>query len=167
MQCAALTHGVPSTPAAKEDGVPQGPPIEQAQGRISVATRGPGFIDVTRDVVAWLASIGADEGLLTLFVRHTSASLTIQENADPDVLRDLSDALDRLAPREGGYRHGIEGPDDMPGHIKSMLTAVSIGVPISGGKAVLGTWQAIYLIEHRDQPHRREIVLHYLGSRGR
>jgi len=150
-----------------EDSVPHGAAIEQAQGRIGVATRGPAFIDVTREVSAWLASIGADEGLLTLFVRHTSASITIQENTDPDVLRDLSDALDRLAPRKGGYRHGIEGPDDMPGHIKSMLTAVSIGVPVSGGKAVLGTWQAIYLIEHRDQPHSREIVLHYLGSRGR
>src|SRR5262245_23709858 len=151
----------------KEDGVPQGAEIEQAQGQILVATRGPGFIDVTRDVVAWLASIGADDGLLTLFVRHTSASITIQENADPDVLRDLTDALDRLAPSDGNYRHGIEGPDDMPGHIKSMLTAVSIGLPVSGGGAVLGTWQAIYLIEHRDQSHAREIVLHYLGARGR
>jgi secondary thiamine-phosphate synthase enzyme len=158
---------VPATPAVKEDDVPQSPAIEQVQGRIDVATRRPGFIDVTRDVVAWLTSIGADEGLLTLFVRHTSASITIQENADPDVLRDLSDALDHLAPREGAYRHGIEGPDDMPAHIKSMLTAVSIGLPISAGKAVLGTWQAIYLIEHRDQPHNREIILHYLGSRRR
>jgi secondary thiamine-phosphate synthase enzyme len=167
MRCAALTGVVPSTLAAKEDGVPQGPAIKQVQGRLDVVTRGPGFIDVTRDVVAWLDSIEADEGLLTLFVRHTSASITIQENADPDVLRDLGDALDRLAPREGGYRHAIEGPDDMPGHIKSMLTAVSIGVPVSDGKAVLGKWQAIYLIEHRDQPHSREIVLHYLGSRRR
>ena len=147
--------------------MPKGPAIEQVQGRIAVATRGAGFVDVTADIVAWLASIGADEGLLTLFVRHTSASITIQENADPDVLRDLTDALDRLAPSDGNYRHGIEGPDDMPGHIKSMLTAVSIGVPVSGGRAVLGTWQAIYLIEHRDQPHAREIVLHYLGARGR
>src|SRR5262249_29960011 len=152
---------------AKEDRVPKGAAIEQAQGRIAVATRGPGFIDVTAEIKAWLAAIGADEGLLTLFVRHTSASITIQENADPDVLRDLPDALDRLAPRGGSYRHGIEGPDDMPGHIKSMLTAVSIGVPVSGGQAVLGTWQAIYLIEHRDRPHTREIVLHYLGSRRR
>jgi len=165
MSC--VDRRVLSTPAVKEDGVAQGLLIEQAQGRIGVATRGPGFIDITRDVVAWLASIGADEGLLTLFVRHTSASLTIQENADPDVLRDLSAALDRLAPREGDYRHALEGPDDMPGHIKSMLTAVSIGVPVCGGKAVLGTWQAIYLIEHRDQSHSREIVLHYVGSRGR
>ena len=141
--------------------------IEQAQHRISVATRGPGFTDITREVVAWLASIGAQDGLLTLFVRHTSASLTIQENADADVLRDLADALEALAPRGARYRHDIEGPDDMPGHIKSMLTSVSLGVPVLGGKVVLGTWQAIYLIEHRDAPHTREIALHYVGSRRR
>jgi secondary thiamine-phosphate synthase enzyme len=139
--------------------------IEQSHHRIAVATRGPGFTDVTREVLAWLASVGAEDGLLTLFVRHTSASLTIQENADPDVLRDLADTLDRLAPRDAPHRHSLEGPDDMPGHIKSMLTAVSLGVPVVGGEAVLGTWQAIYLIEHRDQPHTREIVLHYAGTR--
>jgi secondary thiamine-phosphate synthase enzyme len=138
--------------------------IEQAQHRISVATRGPGFTDITREVVAWLASIGAQDGLLTLFVRHTSASLTIQENADPDVLRDLADALDKLAPRGARYRHSMEGADDMPGHIRSMLTAVSLGVPVTGGEAALGVWQAIYLIEHRDHPHTREIALHYLGT---
>jgi secondary thiamine-phosphate synthase enzyme len=138
--------------------------IDQAHHRISVATRGPGFTDVTPEVLAWLRSIGAQDGLLTLFVRHTSASLTIQENADPDVLRDLAAALDKLAPRGAPYRHTIEGPDDMPGHIKSMLTAVILGVPVVGGRAVLGTWQAIYLVEHRDQPHTREIALHYLGS---
>lgn len=115
-------------------------------------------------MAAWLRSINACDGLLTLFIRHTSASLTIQENADPDVLRDLVDALARAAPREGGYRHAMEGPDDMPAHIKSMLTATSLGVPVDGGVMVLGTWQAIYLIEHRDAPHRREIVLHYVGT---
>jgi secondary thiamine-phosphate synthase enzyme len=141
--------------------------LEQAQHRISVATQGPGFTDITREVTAWLASIGARDGLLTLFVRHTSASLTIQENADPDVLRDLADALDKLAPRGARYRHSMEGADDMPGHIRSMLTAVSLGVPVAGGEAVLGTWQAIYLIEHRDRPHTRDIALHYLGTRGR
>jgi secondary thiamine-phosphate synthase enzyme len=139
--------------------------IEQAQHRISVATRGPGFTDITAEVVAWLASLGAQDGLLTLFVRHTSASLTIQENADPDVLRDLADALDKLAPRGARYRHSMEGADDMPGHIRSMLTAVSLGVPVAGGEAVLGVWQAIYLIEHRDRPHAREIALHYVGTR--
>ncbi len=139
--------------------------IEQAQHRISVATCGPGFTDITAEVVAWLASLGAQDGLLTLFVRHTSASLTIQENADRDVLRDLADALDKLAPRGDRYRHSMEGADDMPGHIRSMLTAVSLGVPVAGGEAVLGVWQAIYLIEHRDRPHAREIALHYVGTR--
>jgi secondary thiamine-phosphate synthase enzyme len=138
--------------------------IDQAHHRISVRTRRPGFTDITLEVVAWLRSIAAQDGLLTLFVRHTSASLTIQENADPDVLRDLTDALDRLAPRTVPYRHTVEGPDDMPGHIKSMLTATSLGVPVVGGKAALGTWQAVYLVEHRDAPHSREIVLHYLGT---
>ena len=141
--------------------------IEQAQGCLRVATRGAGFTDITRKVVSWLGSIGAQEGLLVLFVRHTSASLTIQENADPDVLRDLAEALDKVAPRHGRYRHASEGPDDMPSHIKSMLTAVSLSVPVAGGRAVLGSWQAIYLIEHRDAPRTREIVLHYTGTRGR
>ena len=112
----------------------------------------------------WLGDIGAGEGLLTLFIRHTSASLTIQENADPDVLRDLLDALERLAPRAAGYRHASEGPDDMPGHIASMLTATSLSVPVAAGRMLLGTWQALYLIEHRDAPHRREVVLHYIGE---
>src|SRR5262245_47229791 len=123
--------------------------LEQAQHRITVATTGPGFTDLTRDVVAWLSSIRAADGLITLFNRHTSASLTIQENADPDVLRDLADALDRMAPRTHPYRHDTEGPDDMPAHIRSMVTSTSLSVPVAGGKAVLGTWQAIYLIEHR------------------
>jgi len=138
--------------------------IEQAHHTISLATRGPGFTDVTHQALAWLAGVGAQDGLLTLFVRHTSASLTIQENADPDVLRDLTDALAALAPRGTRYRHDTEGPDDMPGHIKSMLTAVSLAVPVVGGAPVLGTWQAIYLIEHRDAPHTREIALHYVGT---
>jgi secondary thiamine-phosphate synthase enzyme len=141
--------------------------IEQAHHRISVATRGPGFTDVTREVVAWLASIDAQDGLLTLFMRHTSASLTIQENADPDVRRDLADALEALAPRDARYRHSMEGTDDMPGHIKSMLTTVSLGVPVTGSEVALGVWQAIYLIEHRDHAHAREIALHYIGTRRR
>ena len=118
-------------------------------------------------MTAWLASIAAKDGLLTLFVRHTSASLTIQENADPDVLRDLAETLEKLAPRGARYHHSLEGADDMPAHIKSMLTATSLGVPVAAGKAVLGTWQAIYLVEHRDRPHTREIVLHFVGTRGR
>lgn len=138
--------------------------IEQVHHQLSIATRGPGFTDLTGKVASWLGSIAARDGLLTLFVRHTSASLTIQENANSDVLRDLVDALSTLAPRTAAYRHTIEGPDDMPGHIKSMLTSTSLSVPVVEGKAVLGTWQAIYLIEHRDAPHTREIALHYVGT---
>ncbi len=139
--------------------------LEQAQHTLTIETRGPGFTDLTGQVAAWLGSIGAADGLLTLFVRHTSASLTIQENADPDVLRDLAAMLDRLAPRGARYAHDIEGPDDMPAHIRSMLTSTSLGIPVSAGKAVLGTWQALYLIEHRDAPHTREVVLSYVGTR--
>ena len=138
--------------------------LEQAHHRITIDTRGPGFTDVTAAAAAWLRTLGAGDGLLTLFLRHTSASLTIQENADPDVLRDLMDALERTGPRNARYRHGLEGPDDMPAHIKSMLTSTTLGIPVVGGKPVLGTWQAIYLIEHRDRPHTREIALHYVGS---
>ena len=138
--------------------------LEQAHHRIEIETRGPGFTDITAKLEAWLESIGADDGLLTLFIRHTSASLTIQENADPDVLRDLADALERAAPRHARYHHSIEGPDDMPAHIKSMLTSTNLGIPVTGGRPALGTWQAVYLVEHRDRPHTREIALHYVGS---
>jgi secondary thiamine-phosphate synthase enzyme len=140
--------------------------LEQAHHRLTVETKRPGFTDVTAALAVWLASIGAGDGLLTVFIRHTSASLTIQENADPDVLRDLTDALERAAPRHARYRHGSEGPDDMPAHIKAMLSSTTLGIPVVAGKAVLGTWQAVYLIEHRDAPHSREIVLHYVGTRG-
>jgi secondary thiamine-phosphate synthase enzyme len=138
--------------------------LRQAHDRILVSTRGQGFIDLTGQVVRWLNEIDADAGLITLFVRHTSASLTIQENADPDVQRDLLGALDRAAPRTARYRHGTEGPDDMPAHIRSMLTATSLSIPVVDTKAVLGTWQAIYLIEHRDHGHDREVALHFLGT---
>ena len=141
--------------------------LEQARQSLTVQTAGPGFSDITQEVAQWLRTIRAGDGLLTLFIRHTSASLTIQENADPDVLRDLSDALDRLAPRKHPYRHDIEGPDDMPAHIRSMLTATSLAMPVASGKAVLGTWQAISLVEHRDKSHTREIALHYLGTLSR
>jgi secondary thiamine-phosphate synthase enzyme len=140
--------------------------LKQAHHRLTVETAGPGFTDVTGAVVGWLASIRAGDGLLTLFVRHTSASIAIQENADPDVLEDLGDALERAAPRHARYRHDTEGPDDMPAHIKAMLTSTTLGIPVVEGKAVLGTWQAIYLIEHRDRPRSREIALHYVGTRG-
>lgn len=139
--------------------------LTQASTSLTISTRGPGFTDLTPAVEEWLGRIGAREGLLTAFVRHTSASLTIQENADPDVRRDLLDALDRLAPRSADYRHSIEGSDDMPAHIKTMLTSTSIGIPVVSGKAVFGTWQALYLVEHRDAPHRREVVLHFIGEK--
>ncbi len=127
-------------------------------------TQGPSLTDVTAEVRAWLNEITACDGLLTLFIRHTSASLLIQENADPDVHTDLLDALDRLAPRDQAYVHDTEGPDDMPAHIKAAITATSLSIPLQDGLMVLGTWQGIYLVEHRDRPHRREIVLHYLGT---
>lgn len=138
--------------------------LQQAHHLIRVKTKGPGFTDLTPRLAEWLAAIRAADGLLTVFVRHTSASLTIQENADPDVLRDLIDALERAAPRAGIYRHDTEGPDDMPAHIKGMLTSASLGVPVLGGRAELGTWQAVYLIEHRDRPHAREVLLHFVGT---
>jgi secondary thiamine-phosphate synthase enzyme len=130
---------------------------------LTVETRGAGFIDITRDVGAFLHECKAADGALTVFLRHTSASLTIQENADPDVQTDLLAALDRLAPQNAGYVHDTEGPDDMPAHIKAMLTGVSLNIPVRHGAAMLGTWQGIYLVEHRGAPHRREIALQYLG----
>jgi secondary thiamine-phosphate synthase enzyme len=139
--------------------------LEQAHEVLTVDTGGPGFSDITHRVRAWLSGIGAGDGVVTVFVRHTSASLIIQENADPDVLRDLGDALDGLAPRQANYRHRVEGPDDMPAHIKAMLTATSLNVPVIGGEMALGTWQAIYLVEHRDRRHRRQVLLHYVGTR--
>jgi secondary thiamine-phosphate synthase enzyme len=130
-----------------------------------IDTHGPGFTDITARVRKWLAESGAANGVLTIFLRHTSASLTIQVNADPDVLADLADVLDRLAPESAGYRHEVEGPDDMPAHIKSMLTATSLTIPVLAGDLALGTWQGVYLIEHRAAPHRREALLHFLGTR--
>ena len=140
--------------------------IAQAFHTLATATRGPDLTDITEAVRDWLADVAAADGLLTLFIRHTSASLLIQENADPDVRSDLVAALDRLAPREAPYVHDIEGPDDMPAHIKSALTQTSLSIPVRAGAMVLGTWQGIYVVEHRDRPHRREVVLHYLGTRG-
>jgi secondary thiamine-phosphate synthase enzyme len=131
---------------------------------LTVQTSERGFIDLTAEVAKFAKDAGAREGAVTLFVRHTSASLTIQENADPTVLDDLMTALDRLAPENAGWRHDTEGPDDMPAHIKTMLTASSLHVPVLKGELTLGTWQAIYLIEHRLRPHRREIVLQFVGA---
>jgi secondary thiamine-phosphate synthase enzyme len=131
---------------------------------LTVQTSGAGFVDLTAEVARFVSDAAAAAGAVTVFIRHTSASLTIQENADPSVLDDLSTALDRAAPENAGWRHDTEGPDDMPAHIKTMLTATSLQIPVLKGKLALGTWQAIYLIEHRARPHRREIVLQFIGS---
>jgi len=131
---------------------------------LSVPTGGEGFIDITAEVARFLKQTGGVTGTVTLFIRHTSASLTIQENADPDVLADLITSLRRLAPADGGWRHTIEGPDDMPAHIKTMLTCSSLQIPVIDGALALGTWQAIYLIEHRTRPHSREVVMQFMGS---
>jgi secondary thiamine-phosphate synthase enzyme len=133
---------------------------------MAVETSGRGFVNLTSEVAKFLRDAAAREGQATLFVRHTSASLTIQENADPSVLTDLTTALDRLAPENAGWTHDTEGADDMPAHVKTMLTAASLQIPVLSGELALGTWQAIYLIEHRAHPHRREIVLQFIGSRG-
>jgi len=131
---------------------------------LTVETRGRGFVDLTAEIAAFIREAGAIDGMVTLFIRHTSASLTIQENADPSVLKDLTAALDRLAPEGAGWSHDTEGPDDMPAHVKCMLTATSLQIPILKGKLALGTWQAVYLVEHRLRPHRREIVLQFFGA---
>jgi secondary thiamine-phosphate synthase enzyme len=144
--------------------VSQGAVTHQALGRLIVETPGPGFTELTDALAAWVPEQRIAAGLLTVFCRHTSASLTIQENADPDVRTDLMAALDRLAPRDAPYVHGIEGPDDMPAHIRTMLTGASVAVPVLDGKLALGTWQGVYLVEHRDRPHRREIVLQLIGA---
>lgn len=141
-----------------------GAATRQALAKITVETRGQGFTELTREAMRFVADSGIADGLLTVFCRHTSASLTIQENADPDVRTDLLSALDRLAPRGAGYRHDAEGPDDMPAHIRTMITGASLAVPVVGGRPALGTWQGLYLIEHRDRPHRREVVLHLVGA---
>jgi secondary thiamine-phosphate synthase enzyme len=135
-----------------------------ASSLLTVQTPGCGFTDLTSEAAKFIDEIDAREGALTLFIRHTSASLTIQENADPSVLVDLTTALSRLAPENAGWTHGTEGPDDMPAHIKTMLTGASLQVPVLNGRLALGTWQAIYLIEHRKRPHRREVVLQFVGS---
>lgn len=132
--------------------------------RLTVQTSRAGFTDITSEVAKFLREARAGEGAVMLFIRHTSASLTIQENADPTVLIDLMTALDRAAPEAGGWRHDTEGPDDMPAHIKTMLTATSLQIPVLDGEMALGTWQGIYLIEHRARPHRREIVLQFIGA---
>ena len=148
--------------------VSRSPPSAVSAGMIvsaslTVQTPGRGFVDLTADIAQFVDEANAAEGQVTLFIRHTSASLTIQENADPSVLRDLMTVLDRFAPEGAGWSHDTEGPDDMPAHVKTMLTSSSLQVPVVDGAMALGTWQAIYLIEHRARAHRREVVMQFIG----
>jgi secondary thiamine-phosphate synthase enzyme len=140
-------------------------PELMATATLTVETAGQGFFEITTEVRAFVAQSGAGDGVLFMFVRHTSASLVIQENADPNVRIDLGTALDRLAPATAGWVHDTEGPDDMPAHVKTMLTGVSLHIPVRAGAPQLGTWQGIYLAEHRARPHRRQVALHYVGTR--
>lgn len=147
----------------------RGEPRETAVTRrvttqLTVDTRGRGFTDITTEIAGFLVEIAAGDGEVSLFCRHTSASLTIQENADPDVRVDLLTALDRLAPEDAGWVHDMEGPDDMPAHVKTVLTGINLVIPVVAGRMALGTWQAIYLIEHRARPHRRELVVAFVGD---
>ena len=139
--------------------------MRQSVHQIEVSTRGRGLVEITAQVARWTAEQGIETGLLTLFCRHTSASLLIQENADPDVLRDIEAYFERIAP-EGRdlYLHDAEGPDDMPAHLRAALTQVQLSIPVIGGRPALGTWQGIYLFEHRRTPHRREVALHLIGE---
>jgi|SRR5579864_6070470 len=150
----ATSHSAPSIVAA----------TAIVTSELTVQTRGAGFVDLTSEVVKFLDEASAREGAVTLFIRHTSASLTIQENADPSVLADLATALARAAPENAGWTHDTEGPDDIPAHVKTMLTATSLQIPLRDRTLLLGTWQAVYLIEHRRSPHRREVVLQFIGS---
>lgn len=135
-----------------------------ATATLTVETSGEGFFEITREVARFLDTVKARDGAVLLYLRHTSASLVIQENADPDVRTDLVTALGRMAPAYAGWVHQVEGPDDMPAHIKSMLNGVSLHVPVAGGAMALGTWQGIYVAEHRRRPHHREVVLQFIGS---
>jgi secondary thiamine-phosphate synthase enzyme len=139
--------------------------MKQKFHTLDVRTKGPGLYDVTGEAERFVEGAGVKNGLLTCFVRHTSASLLVQENADPDVLKDLEDFMRRIvSPDPKLYRHTTEGPDDMPAHIRSALTQTSLSIPVQNGKWMLGTWQGLYLFEHRDAPHDRQIVLHIIGE---
>src|ERR1700722_73547 len=159
-------------PTATQIAVPHLSSISRAVGELTTATAtltvptpGEGFVDITADVAAFVRASDAGTGVLFLFIRHTSASLVIQENADADVQTDLRAALRTLAPENTPWVHHMEGPDDMPAHVRTMLTGVTLHVPVIQGKLALGTWQAVYVAEHRADPHRREGVLSFVGSR--
>ncbi|KKI21168.1 MULTISPECIES: secondary thiamine-phosphate synthase enzyme YjbQ [unclassified Sphingomonas] len=138
--------------------------MRQHATELIITAPGQGLHEFTRDVTTWVASTGIEQGLLTLFIRHTSASLLIQENAAPAARRDMERYLARIAPESRDYEHDDEGPDDMPAHLRSALTATSLSIPVSNGRPVLGTWQGIYLFEHRHAPHRRQVALHLIGE---
>ena len=138
--------------------------MRQAFHTIRISTHGPGLYDFTEKVMEFARAEKIGDGLLTCFIRHTSASLMVQENADPDVLKDLKDFFASLAKKGMDYRHTAEGPDDMPSHIRAALTQTSIGIPVKSGKPALGTWQGLYVFEHRDAPHQREVLLHFIGD---
>ena len=138
--------------------------MRQASGSLEVATHGQRLYEITRDIARWVGGQGLETGLLTVFCRHTSASLLIQENAAPEVQDDILAFFARLAPEGRDYAHDDEGPDDMPAHLKTALTQVSLSVPVVGGRMGLGTWQGLYLFEHRRQPHRRTVLLHLIGA---
>lgn len=138
--------------------------MRQATHILSFDTHGQGLVEITREVSRWVAAQGFAEGLLTLFCRHTSASLLIQENAAPEVRSDLEAWIARLAPESADYAHADEGPDDMPAHLRATLTGIQLSIPLIAGRLALGTWQGIYLFEHRRRPHRREVALHLIGA---
>ncbi len=139
--------------------------MKQTMTELAVATNGQGLVEITRPVTAWVEQAGIRNGLLTVFCRHTSASLLIQENAAPEVRQDIEAFFARIAPEDvGAFAHDDEGPDDMPAHLRTALTQVHLSIPVMAGAMALGTWQGIYLFEHRRHPHRRSIVLHLLGE---
>lgn len=139
--------------------------MRQAATSFTVGTRGKGLYEFTEEVEQWVAEQSAHTGLVTLFIRHTSASLTIQENADPDVVADLNDWFGRLvAERDPHFRHTLEGPDDMPAHIRAALTATQLSIPVMHSRLALGTWQGIYVFEHRRSPHKRTVAAHFIGD---
>lgn len=161
---AAATPGLRND-AGREPGAIAANNLKQYTHRLEIRTRGKGLYPFTRQIAEWVASTAMDTGLLTVFLQHTSASLVIQENADPDVVLDLKDFFERLAPEDDArYRHTTEGPDDMPAHIRAALTQAQLSIPVMGGRMALGTWQGIYVFEHRADPQRRTAVLHLIGE---
>ena len=138
--------------------------MRQALHRLTITTRGKGLVEFTDAVLGWVADQTIGTGLLTLWCAHTSASLAVTENASPEVLDDIRDSFEGLVPEGAGYAHSLEGPDDMPSHIRALLTGPQLTIPVAEGRPVLGTWQGIFLFEHRRRPHRREVVLHLLGE---